>query len=152
VITLAANQSNSNNVYAATTGGLFSSIDQGKNWQKINNELISSGSDTMVTGIDISSDGKIAYAFAVPNSAGQSDSGFIIKSMDGGNTWSKTDGQITGVVFVSKFAFDNNGKVYVTVTQDSTETDVASSVFSSKDDGKTWTLEGTNNNKLLEKT
>jgi photosystem II stability/assembly factor-like uncharacterized protein len=39
VITLAANQSNSNNVYAATTGGLFSSIDQGENWQQINNEL-----------------------------------------------------------------------------------------------------------------
>ncbi len=73
MITLAANQSNSNNVYAATTGGLFSSIDQGKNWQKINNELISDN-DTMVTGIDMSSDGKIAYAFAVPNSAGQSNS------------------------------------------------------------------------------
>ena len=152
VITLDANQSNSNNVYAGTTGGLFSSIDQGKNWQKINNELISSDNDTMVTGIDISSDGKIAYAFAVPNSAGQSNTGFIIKSMDGGNTWSKTDGQITGAIFVSKFAFGNNGEVYVAITQDSTETDVASSVFSSKDGGKTWTLEGTNNNKLLERT
>lgn len=97
-------------------------------------------------------DGKIAYVFAVPNSAGQSNSGFIIKSMDGGNTWSKTDGQITGAIFVSKFAFGNNGEVYVAVTQDSTETDVASSVFSSKDGGKTWTLEGTNNNKLVEGT
>jgi len=151
VITLAANQSNSNNVYAATSGGLFSSIDQGKNWQKINNELISDN-DTMVTGIDISSDGKIAYAFAVPNSASQSNSGFIIKSMDGGNTWSKTDGQITGAIFVSKFAFGNNGEVYVAVTQDSTETEVASSVFSSKDGGNNWVLEGTNNNKLVEKT
>lgn len=149
VITLAANQSNSNNVYAATTGGLFSSIDQGENWQQINNEL-TSGNDKMIAGIEISSDGNTAYAFAVPNSAGQTESGFIIKSMDGGKTWTKTDGQITGAVFVSKFAFGNNGEVYVAVTQDSMETDVASSVFSSKDDGKTWTLEGTNNNKLLE--
>jgi hypothetical protein len=150
VITLAANQSNSNNVYAATTGGLFSSIDQGENWQQINNELFI-GNDTMIAGIEISPDGNTVYAFAVPNAAGQTESGFIMKSIDGGKTWTKTDGQITGAVFVSKFAFGNNGEVYVAVTQDSTETDVASSVFSSKDDGKTWTLEGTNNNKLLER-
>jgi photosystem II stability/assembly factor-like uncharacterized protein len=105
----------------------------------------------MIAGIEISPDGNTVYAFAVPNSAGQSESGFIIKSMDGGKTWTKTDGQITGAVFVSKFAFGNNGEVYVAVTQDSTETDLASSVFSSKDDGKTRTLEGTNNNKLLER-
>lgn len=148
VITLATNQSNSNNVYSATTGGLFSSIDQGKNWQKINNELIS-GNDTMVTGIEISSDGKTAYAFAVPNPTSENENGYILKSTDGGKIWAKTDGQIAGVQFASKFAFGNNGEIYATVTQDSVETGVASSVFSSNDDGKTWTLEGTNNNKLL---
>jgi hypothetical protein len=150
VITLATNQSNSNNVYAATTGGLFSSIDQGENWQNINSELIS-GNDTMIAGIGISLDGNTAYAFAIPNSAGQTENGIIIKSKDGGKIWTKTDAQITGSVFVSKFAFGNKGEVYFAVTQDSMETDVASSVFSSKDGGKTWTLEGTNNNKLLEK-
>lgn len=38
----------------------------------------------MIAGIEISSDGKTTYAFADPNSSGQSESGFIIKSMDGG--------------------------------------------------------------------
>ena len=50
---------------------------------------------------------------------------------------------------VSKFAFDSNGDVYTVLIQDNVETGVASSVYSSNDDGKTWTLEGTNNNKLL---
>lgn len=150
VITLSTNQSNSNNVYAATTGGLFSSKDQGKNWQKINNKLISSGNETMVTGIEIAPDGKTAYAFAVPNQPDGTGNGYIIKSMDGGNTWSKTEGQIPGVQFVSKFAFDNNGEIYAALIQESTETGVASSVYSSNDDGKTWTLEGTNNKSLAE--
>jgi len=151
VITLAANQSNSNIVYAATTNGLFSSMDQGKSWQKTNNESIN-GTDTMVTGVEISSDGRIAYAFIAPSQTDENGTGYIIKSNDGAKTWTKTDGQIDGAVFVSKFSFDNNGEIYVTVTQDSIEAGVASSVFSSNDDGKTWTLEGTNNNKLLVRT
>lgn len=66
VITLAVNKSTSNILYAGTTNGLFLSMDQCKNWQEINDELVS-GNDTMVTGIEISSDGKTAYAFAIPN-------------------------------------------------------------------------------------
>lgn len=148
VITLAANKSNSNILYAATTNGLFSSIDQGKNWQEINNEVVSDN-DTMVTGIEISSDGKTVYAFAVPNQPDGTGNGYIIKSADGAKSWTKTDGQIPGAQFVSKFAFDSNGEIYAALIQDSTETGVASSVYSSNDDGKSWTLEGTNNNKLL---
>jgi hypothetical protein len=150
VITLATNQSNSNILYAATTNGLFSSQDQGKNWQEINNELIS-GNDTMVTGIEVSSDGKTSYAFAVPNQPNETGNGYIIKSTDGAKNWTKTEGQIPGAQFVSKFGFDNNGVIYAALIQDSTETGVASSVYSSNDDGKTWTLEGTNNDKLLTK-
>ncbi|MDF0679797.1 MAG: hypothetical protein P0116_02405 [Candidatus Nitrosocosmicus sp.] len=148
VITLAANQSNPDNVYAGTTNGLFSSIDQGKNWQKINDELMS-GNETMVTGIGIAPDGKTAYAFVAPNQPGGTGNGYIIKSTDGAKLWTKTDGQIPGAQFVSKFAFDNKGVVYTALIQDSTETGVASSAYSSNDDGKTWKLEGTNNNKLL---
>lgn len=148
VITLAANQTNSNILYAATTDGLFSSKDQGKNWQEMNNDLIS-GNDTMVTGIEISSDGKTVYAFAVPNPTSENENGYILTTTDGGKTWAKTDGQIAGVQFVSKLAFGNNGEIYAAVIQDSKETGVASSVFSSNDDGKTWMLEGTNNNKLF---
>lgn len=148
VITLAANKSNSNILYAGTTNGLFSSVDKGKNWQEINNELMT-GNDTMVTGIEISPDGKTSYAFAVPNQPNEIGNGYILKSTDGAKTWTKTNGQIPGAQFVSKFTFDNNGVIYAALIQESTETGVASSVYSSNDDGKTWILEGTNNDKLL---
>ena len=150
VVTLATNQSNSNILYAATTNGLFSSQDQGKNWQEINNDLINAN-DTMVTGIEVSADGKTSYAFAVPNQPNETGNGYIIKSTDGAKTWTKTNGQIPGAQFVSKFTLDNNGVIYAALIQDSTETGVASSVYSSNDDGKTWILEGTNNDKLLTK-
>lgn len=151
VITLAVNQSDSKNVYAATTEGLHMSIDQGKNWQQIEDELIG-GNRTMITGIEISPDGKTVYGFAVPNqpdNTSEEEEGYIIKSTDGAKTWTKTDGQIPGVQFVSKFAFDNDDEVYTALIQDSAQSGVASSVYSSNDDGNTWTLEGTNNNKLL---
>lgn len=149
VVTLAANRSNSNILYAGTTNGLFSSINQGKNWQEIENEQVI-GNNTMITGIEISSDGKTAYAFAVPNQADATDNGYIMKSTDGAKNWTKTEGQIPGVQFVSKFAFDNK-EVYTALIQDSIETGVASSLYSSNDDGKTWVLQGTNNDKLLTK-
>ncbi|MGD9673887.1 MAG: hypothetical protein AB7U98_10475 [Candidatus Nitrosocosmicus sp.] len=107
-----------------------------------------SGNNTMVTGIEVSPNGKTAYAFAAPSQPDETDNGYIIKSNDGAKSWTKADGQIAGTQFVSKFAFDNNGEVYAALIQDSTETGVASSVYSSDDDGNTWTLEGTNN-KLL---
>jgi photosystem II stability/assembly factor-like uncharacterized protein len=144
VITLAVNQSDSSNVYAATTEGLFLSNHQGKNWLDIEDKIIS-GNESMVTGIEISPDGKTVYAFVVPNQSNETDEGYIIKSVDGAKTWAKTDGQIPGVQFVSKFAFDNDGYVYAALIQDSAQTGVASSVFSSNDGGATWTLQGTNN-------
>ncbi len=150
VITLSANKSDSNILYAGTTNGLFSSIDQGKNWQEINNDIVS-GNDTMVTGIEVAPDGKTSYAFAVPNQSSETGKGYIIKSTDGAKSWTKTNGQIPGAQFVSKFTFDNSGVIYAALIQDSIETGVASSVFSSNDDGKTWILEGTNNDKLLTK-
>ena len=148
VITLATNQSNSNILYAGTTSGLFSSKDKGESWQEIENDLVS-GNDTMVTGIEVAPNGKTAYAFAVPNQPDETSEGYIIKSTDGAKTWIKTDGQIPGVQFVSKFAFDKDDEIYAAVIQDSEETGVASRVFSSPNNGKNWTLEGTNNNKSL---
>ena len=133
---------------SGTTNGLFSTQDQGKNWQELEDELLI-GNDTVITGIEVSLDGNTVYAFAVPNQADETDDGYIIKSTDGAKSWTKTEGQIPGVQIVSKFAFDSNGDVYTVLIQDNVETGVASSVYSSNDDGKTWTLEGTNNNKLL---
>ena len=150
VVTLAVNQTNSNNIYASTTNGIFSSNDQGKSWQKTNNELFNR-KDTMVTGIEIFSDGKTIFAFVAPpspNSNTGEAQGYIIKSIDGAKTWTKTEGQISGTQFVSKFVFDNDGKIYVALIQNSNEMGVASSVYSSDDNGKTWLLAGTNNEVL----
>lgn len=151
VVTLAVNQTNSNSVYVSTTKGIFSSQDQGKNWQKINNELFDP-SNTMVTGIEISTNGKVIYAFVAPPSDPNANEGkgYIVKSIDSGKTWAKTEGQIPGVVFISKFAFDNTGKIYAVLIQDSSQTGVAASVYSSNDNGKKWILEGTNS-KLVAK-
>ena len=55
-----------------------------------------------------------------------------------------------GAQFVSKFAFGNNGIIYAALIQNNEKTGVASSLYSSNDDGKTWLLEGTNNKKLVE--
>ena len=72
----------------------------------------------MVTRLEISPDGKTTFAFVSSNQSNGEEEGYIIKSMDGGNTWSKTDGQITGAIFVSKFAFGNNGNIYTALIQD----------------------------------
>ena len=140
VITLAVNKSDSNILYAGTTNGLFSSIDQSKNWQEINDELVY-GNTSMIIGIEISH-GKTTYAFVVPNQPDGSGNGYIIKSIDGAKSWTKTSGQILGTQFVSKFAFDDNGKIYVAPIQDSQETGVASSVYSSNDGGDNGRLKG----------
>jgi len=149
---LAANQSNSNFVYASTTGGIYSSIDKGKNWQKINNTLFGDNNTrAMVTDIGIAPEGKTVYAFVAPSQMNNENrSGYIIKSADGAKTWTKTDGQINGAIHISKFAFGNNGEIYTALIQDSPQTGVTASVFSSDDGGNTWFLQGTNNKSVAE--
>ncbi|HYO06188.1 MAG TPA: hypothetical protein VER14_04320 [Phototrophicaceae bacterium] len=138
-IMLEANQTDSKILYTSTASGLYSSMGQGNNWQKIDTVLVGEGA--VVTGLGIpSNNGKIAYAFVIPN---QGEDGYIIKSTDGAKTWAKTDGQIKGAKYLGKFAFGKDGEVYATVNQD-TPNGAASSVYSSNDEGKTWMLEGTN--------
>ena len=106
VYMLAANQTDSDILYASTTIGLFKSSDQGNNWQKINTrELIGDGA--VVTGLGLSPKGKTTYAFVISN---QGEDGFIIKSSDGAKTWTKTDGQIDGAKYLGKFAFGKKGE------------------------------------------
>ncbi|MBA3978437.1 MAG: hypothetical protein H0X50_09660 [Nitrosopumilus sp.] len=110
---LAANQTDSDIIYSSTTNGLFSSMDQGNNWQKINIGL--AGEGAVVTGLGLSSEnGKIAYAFVMPSPG---EDGHVIKSIDGAKTWAKTDGQINGAKYLGKFAFGKNGEVYATVNR-----------------------------------
>jgi photosystem II stability/assembly factor-like uncharacterized protein len=145
VFMLAANQTDSDILYASTASGLFSSNDQGNNWQKTNtSELIGYGA--LVTGLGLSPDGKTAYAFVIPS---QGEDGYIIKSSDGAKTWTNTDGQISGAKYLGKFAFGKNGEVYATVNQD-TPNGAASSVYKSGDEGKRWILEGTNSKSITD--
>src|SRR5215210_7925248 len=100
IIMLATNQTDSKILYASTTSGRFSSMDQGNNWQKINTVLVREGA--VVTGFGTSSDnGEVAYAFVIP---AQGEDDYIIKSSDGAKTWAKTDGQIIGAKYLEKFA------------------------------------------------
>ncbi len=139
IMMLEANQTDSDILYASTASGLFSSMDRGNNWQKVNTGLVGAGA--VVTGFGLPSDNsKIAYAFVIPS---QGEEGYVIKSTDGAKTWAKTDGQISGAKYLGKFAFGKNGEIYATVNQE-TPNGVASSVYSSNDGGKTWLLEGTN--------
>lgn len=150
VITLTANQTDSNIVYASTTEGLFWSTDQGQSWQEINNELINGNShDTIVTGLEISSDGKTVYAFVTPG-RGEDIDGYIIKSTDGAKTWTKTFGQIEGAHFISRFGFGNAGEIYAIVNQNTAKYGMASSVYKSNEQGEKWILEGTNSQSLAE--
>ncbi|HYO06876.1 MAG TPA: hypothetical protein VER14_07825, partial [Phototrophicaceae bacterium] len=92
-------------------------------------------------GLGITSDNcKVAYAFVIPS---QGEDGYIIKSTDDAKTWAKTDWQINGAKYLGKFAFGKKGEVYATVNQE-TPNGLASSVYSSNDEGKTWLLEVTN--------
>jgi photosystem II stability/assembly factor-like uncharacterized protein len=141
IISLAAHPRDSNFVYAGTTSGLFFSSEQGKNWQKIDLQYVQGSSS--VTGLGFATDGRnTLYAFVIPES--DDDDGYIVKSTDGAKTWTKTSGQIPGAKAAWKFSFSRTGEVYTIVNQDAPSGGIASSVYRSNDDGKSWVLEGTN--------
>lgn len=139
VISLAAHLSDANVVYAGTTEGLFVSSDQGKGWDKVNADLL----EGAVTGLGFS--GNAFYAYVMPE---QGD-GYIAKSSDIGQTWTKTDGPISGARGAWKFSEGKDGKVFTIVIQRTTFGATASSVYKSVDGGESWTLEGTNNKSLI---
>lgn len=140
VISLAAHPSDANIVYAGTTEGLFVSSDQGKSWNRVNADLL----EGVVTGLGFS--GNTSYAYVAPAHGGD---GYIVKSSDSGQTWSKTDGQIPGAKGAWKFSQGANGEeVYTIVNQETTSGGTASSVYKSADGGVSWVLEGTNNKSM----
>lgn len=140
IISLAAHPSDRNVVFAGTVSGLFSSNNQGNDWNLIDAELVRGA----VMGIGFV-DSNIVYAFVAPQQGNE----YIVKSTDGGNTWTKTQGQISGVKALFNFAAGRSGEVYAIGYQKTTLGGVGMNVYKSSDGGQSWTLEGTNNKSIV---
>lgn len=138
IISLAADPLDANRVYAGTKSGLYVSNDQGKQWTLVNSNI----ERGVITGIGFSSDGKTMYAFSTFDG-----NGMIVKSIDGGNTMVKTQGQIADARGIWNFAPGNQGGIYAIVAQQ-LSSGLAMSVYKTSDAGTTWILEGTNNSEL----
>jgi photosystem II stability/assembly factor-like uncharacterized protein len=148
IVSIAANPLDANGVYIGTGSGMFYSNDQGKNWKKIESKVIG---DSVVTGLGFNQNHEL-FAFVMPNTEKDSDdnqNGYIIKSDESGNNWTKTNSQIQYVKAAWKFALGQNGEMYTIVTQQTTKNDIASSVYKSIDNGNTWILEGTNREQII---
>ncbi len=139
---IAAHPSDPNNVFIGTNSGIFYSTDKGNNWTKVKSELMR---ESTITGLGFNRNNEL-FAYAIPNIEKENNdqNGYIIKSDEAFKNWTKTNGQIPDVKAASKFALGQNGEIYIIVTQEASENDIASSVYKSLDNGNTWTLEGTN--------
>jgi hypothetical protein len=129
---------------------MFYSNDQGKNWKKIESELIG---DSVVSGLGFNQNNEL-FAYVIPNTGAEegsnnNENGSIIKSDETVKNWTKTNGQITNVKAAWKFALGPNGEVYTIVSQQISQNDIASSVYKSIDNGNSWILEGTNRENIL---
>jgi photosystem II stability/assembly factor-like uncharacterized protein len=147
IISIAADPTDSNGVYIGTRDGLFYSNDQGNNWKKVESELIG---DSVVTGLGFSRDNEL-FAYVIPNTEDRNNNqnGYITKSDESGKNWTKTNGQIPDVKATWKFALGQNDEIYTIVSQQTSQNDIASSVYKSIDNGNSWILEGTNRENIL---
>jgi hypothetical protein len=147
IMSIAADPLDSNGVYIGTGSGIFYSNDQGNNWKKIESELIR---DSVVSGLGFNQNNELfAYIMPTTEEGSNNQNGYIIKSDEAVKNWTKTNGQIPNVKAAWKFALGQNGETYTIVSQQTIENDIASSVYKSIDNGKTWILEGTNREKIL---
>ncbi len=105
IVSIAADPLDANSVYIGTGSGMFYSNDQGKNWKKIESELIG---DSVVTGLGFNQNNEL-FAYVMPNtepSNNNNGNGYITKSDESGKNWTKTNGQIPDVKAAWKFALD----------------------------------------------
>ena len=148
IISIAADPLDTNGVYIGTTSGLFYSNDQGNNWKKIESELIG---DSVVTGLGFNQNNELFAYVVLPKTEQETNNqnGYIIKSDNSVNKWTKTNGQIPYVKAAWKFALGQNNEMYTIVSQQTTQNEIASSVYKSVDNGNIWILEGTNRESVI---
>jgi hypothetical protein len=146
IVSIAADPLNPNGVYIGTGSGLFYSNDQGNNWKKIESEVIG---DSVITGLGFNQNNEL-FAYVMPNKEDTNNqNGYIIKSDESVKDWTKTVGQVPDVKAAWKFALGQNYEIYTIVSQQTLENDIASSIYKSTDNGKSWILEGTNRESIL---
>ena len=147
IVSIAADPLDSNGVYIGTGSGLFYSNDQGNNWKKIESKVIG---DSVVAGLGFNQNNEL-FAYVMPNTEEQENTqnGYIIKSDKSSKNWTKTNSQIPNVKAAWKFALGPNDEMYTIVSQQTSQNDIASSVYRSIDDGNTWILEGTNRENII---
>ena len=149
IVSIAANPLDANGVYIGTGSGMFYSNDQGKNWKKTESEVIG---DSVVSGLGYNQNNEL-FAYVMPNTEpvnnNNNETGYITKSDESGKNWTKTNGQIPDVKAAWKFALGPNGEIYTIVSQETSQNDIASSVYKSIDNGNSWVLEGTNRENIL---
>ena len=147
IVSIAADPLNSNGVYIGTGSGLYYSNDQGTSWKKIESELIG---NSVVSGLGFNQNNELfAYVMSNTEQGKDNQNGYIIKSDESVKNWTKTTGQIPNVKAAWKFALGQNGEMYTIVSQQIPKNDIASSVYKSIDNGKTWILEGTNREHII---
>lgn len=107
-----------NSIYAATTDGLFNSIDQGDTWQAITSL---SGTVASIANNPSNSDELMAYSLG----------GGLQKSTDGGESWSDVTSPAGSdqVLFIAYAKSDSSNVYILTRSLD---------IFASNDSGATW--------------
>jgi hypothetical protein len=146
---IAAHPSDPNNVFIGTNSGIFYSTDKGNNWTKVKSGLMR---ESTITGLGFNQNNEL-FAYIIPNTEdANNQNGYIIKSDKAVKNWTKTKGQIPDVKAAWKFALGQNGEMYTIVSQQTSQNDIASSVYKSIDNGNSWILEGTNREDIISKT
>lgn len=123
---------NPNIVYAATTDGIYKSIDAGSRWSKVSNNIMGTDID-----IDPRDDQKVVACFGNFNTPAKG----LYYTEDGGGTWIRATGDIptdfNGKILIAR-ATSNPDVLYASIGNGFSFNDGFTWLLRSDDGGKTW--------------